>query len=187
MEAFFGDPYELGMQELRHDLLFHKIPPEQYGEFIDCAWQAGRDAAETYSRRLGSDMPSEMASKLGLTVEEMGKDQCKGYRAYSEYYSNPKKIILYMPMIEEAYQHLSEEQKAFIPDFSKMKELFLAHEIFHHLECHEIGLTSRKKKVETLHLGPVRLTSGIKALSEIGAHSFTRNLLGIRAEAVWPQ
>ena len=179
MEHFFKDTYELGMWELRSDTLFDKIPKEQYKELIDFAWQIGIETAKSYTEVLKTSIPSEMVKKLGLKVVEVDKKfGIPEYRIYSEYYSNLKKIVLYSTVIDEAFQKIDEKYKESILDYSMMKELFLAHEIYHHLECHNIGLTSKKKKITTFQLGPIKITSGIRALCEIGAHSFTKTLIG---------
>ena len=48
-------------------------------------------------------------------------------------------------------------------------------EYYHFLECNEIGLTSRDYSVPMLRLGRLKIGStGIRALSEIGAHAFAR-------------
>ena len=53
--------------------------------------------------------------------------------------------------------------------------LILSHEYFHFLEVTELGLTSRDYTVPMVQIGPVRLgKTGLRALSEIGAHAFAR-------------
>ena len=55
----------------------------------------------------------------------------------------------------------------------KALEIILAHELYHHLECTKLGLTSKQYMVPTLQIGRFKWgKSSILALSEIGAHGF---------------
>lgn len=180
MEHFFCDKYELGIWELKSDVLFHKIPENKYFEFIDFAWGIGIETAKKYINRLSTNVPSEMIEKLGISILETEKGfSSPEYKIYSEYYSNLKKITLYKKNIINEFEQLSNKNITDIKDYSRMRELFIAHEIFHHIECHDIGLTLKKKKVVTFKIGPFKLTSGVRALSEIGAHAFTKEIINL--------
>lgn len=179
MEHFFNDKYELGMWELKSDVVFDRIPKEKYEEFIDFAWETGNKTAIEYKNILNTQLPSDMAKKLDLVIEESDKNfDLPEYRVFSEYYSNLKKVIIYKRSITDEFENISKKNIFKIDDYSKMREFFIAHEIYHHLECHYIGLTSKKKKITTFKFGPIKITSGIRALSEVGAHSFTKTMLG---------
>ncbi len=53
------------------------------------------------------------------------------------------------------------------------ENLILSHEYYHFLEWNKLGLTSRDYQVPMISIGPLRLgRTGIRALSEIGAHGF---------------
>ena len=60
-------------------------------------------------------------------------------------------------------------------EFDQAVNLIISHEYYHFLEMNEIGLTSRDYLVPMLTIGPLKLgKTGIRALSEIGAHAFVR-------------
>lgn len=174
------DKNGLGMWELKNDILFNKVPQDKYDEFIDFAWNTGCEAAKDCRNKYGSISPDELAVELGLSVVEIDRGLATpDYRVFSEYYSNLKRIVIFGDTIKDEFAKLVETGITDIKDYLKMRELFVAHEIFHHLECHVIGLTSKKKKIVTLEIGPFQITSGVKALCEIGAHGFTKTLLGV--------
>lgn len=180
MEKFFSNRYELGLYELQHDLLFSKIPEDHYTQLINLAWKIGRDAAWKYSVQYSTHSPEQLIQKLSLTLTE--KEQGfvdPQYRVCSEYYSNPCQIILYTDTIGAELGRLWAQGFNKYQDYAAIRPLFIAHEIFHHIECHDIGLTSKKEKLTVFKWGPFRLTSGIRALSEIGAHGFTKELLNL--------
>ena len=55
------------------------------------------------------------------------------------------------------------------------ENLILAHEYFHHLENTKLGLTSRQVELPVLNLFGLKIgKTGVRALSEVGAHGFAR-------------
>jgi hypothetical protein len=180
MEHFFYDKYELGMWELKHDVLFNKIPSERYHEFIEFAWNIGYKTAQEYMNKYETRVPTELAGKLQLTLLELDNGYLSPeYWIFSEYMSNMKRIVLYKNTIVAEVKKLKSQGINEFDDYTKIRELFIAHEIYHHIECHDQGLTSRKKKLVTFKLGPFAMTSGIRALCEIGAHSFTKTVMNL--------
>lgn len=154
-------------EELKRDLLYRKIPPQDLAPMADRAWETGAEAA----RRALQEHPGmsiyALAQAQGLTVDHRAVDKVSGkVRYFSEYYAGRKTIFLYDESIGKWAGANGLSQGA-------AEELILAHEFFHHLECTCLGPTSRQYTVPQLELGPVRLgKSGIRALSEIGAHGF---------------
>jgi hypothetical protein len=177
MEHFFKDKYELGLWELQNDILFHKIPKESHSSLIDLAWENGIIAAKDQILKLHTSDPVVIAEALGINIIHI-EDNFGGcdYKIFSEYYSNEKKIVLYKNTI---IKELSKSHYTQQLDYIDGCKFFIAHELYHHLECHFIGLTSKKHKITTFEFWPIKLTSGIKALCEIGAHSFTKILMNM--------
>ena len=96
-----------------------------------------------------------------------------------DYLSGRKQISLYTRSIAL----WAEENKL---DDETARNLILSHEYFHFLECNGLGLTSRLYQVPILIIGPLKIgRTGIRALSEIGAHAFAHtyhNLLNKQKE-----
>ncbi len=58
-------------------------------------------------------------------------------------------------------------------DLRSAENLILSHEFYHFLEWTKLGLTSRLYQVPMIQLGKLKFGhTGIRALSEIGAHAF---------------
>ena len=54
-------------------------------------------------------------------------------------------------------------------------DLILCHEYFHHLEWHEIGMTSRRHLVPMIKIGGISMgKTGVPSLSEIAANAFAQ-------------
>jgi hypothetical protein len=89
-------------------------------------------------------------------------------RYFSDYLSGRRQIRLYSRSIALwAEQNQLDEPSA--------RNLILSHEYYHFLECTSLGLTSRLYQVPMFVIGPLKIgRTGIRALSEIGAHAFAR-------------
>jgi hypothetical protein len=167
----------LAFQELERDPCFSKIPEEDYQKIIDLAWQTGTDAAETvYREQNGSYDFFAICKNSGLKIVEKQVDFVAGQQRYfSDYISGRNLINLYLGSIK-----LWAEQNHMT--VKKAENLILSHEYFHYLEWNRIGLTSRKYQVPMIRIGSFHIGStGIRALSEIGAHAFARTYHDLNA------
>jgi hypothetical protein len=174
MDHFFYNKYQLGLWELQHDLLFRKIRPDNYNLLIDFAWEIGYQTAGEYCEKYQTKIPSELAVRLNISLQEIDEGIIlPEYKVYSEYISNQRRILLYKDMILSKV----DMERVHCHNYKQIRELFIAHETFHHIECHYKGLTSKKQKITTLKIGPLHVSSGIRALCEIAAHSFTKAML----------
>jgi hypothetical protein len=161
---------ELAARELESDPCFGKVPVTDRGKAIDLAWGKGERAAHLILGRYGGEADFRaIAGWSGLAIEREERDQViAGRRYFSDYFTGERKIVLYLGSIL-----LWSAQNAL--DESTAINLILGHEYYHFLETTEIGKTSELYKVPMIVLGRVTLgRTGIRALSEIGAHAFAR-------------
>lgn len=169
MKAFPFPDYHESMEELKRDILYKKIPESDIQAICTKAWETGTTAAENVLKEYAAKSIRDVISLSKLELEWNPKDSVAGnVRYFSEYYSGQNKIIVY----QKSVQLWAKENK-----FSEKEavDLILSHEYYHFLECTKLGLTSKQYMVPTLQLGKfVIMKSGIKALSEIGAHGFSR-------------
>lgn len=169
MKAFpFPDEQE-SFEELKRDILYHKIPASDMQAICKKAWDTGAMAAENILKKYNKKSIKEIIALSNLGLEWNPRDNVAGnVRYFSEYYSGQNKIIIYEKSVKLwAKENRFTEKEAV--------DLILSHEYYHFLECTELGLTSKQYIVPTLKLGKlVIFKSGIKALSEIGAHGFSR-------------
>ena len=87
-------------------------------------------------------------------------------RYFSDYVAGKNCVTLYLRSVDLwAQQNKMTRMEA--------ENLILSHEYYHFLEWNKLGLTSRDYQVPMISIGPFRLgKTGIRALSEIGAHGF---------------
>lgn len=170
MRAFPFPDKIMSREELSRDLLYERIPKSDIERISNKAWETGEVAARTLVEEYGCDKHIDEIAKIsGLAVEWINKDNIVGnVRYFSEYYSGRKKIILY----EESISKWAKTNK--LP-MHEAQELILSHEYFHFLECTKLGLTSKQYMVPNIRIGSIILgRAGVRALSEIGAHGFSR-------------
>ncbi len=161
---------ELADRELTYDPCYGKIPEADRAPIVEKAWQKGAAAAQmVFDRENGSLDFHTIARKSGLKLTEIPKDYIVGKQRYfSDYISGQNQINLYSGSIQKWA-----EQNAL--DYDVAVNLILSHEYYHYLEMNEIGLASREYLVPMVTIGPVKLgKTGIRALSEVGAHAFVR-------------
>ena len=161
---------ELADQELTYDPCYNKIAPEDRAVIVEKAWQKGCQAAQmVFDRENGCPDFTDIARRSGLQLTEKVTDYIVGKQRYfSDYVSGQNLITLYSISI----QKWAEQNDL---TYSQAVNLILSHEYYHFLEMNEIGLTSRDYLVPMLIVGPLKLgKTGIRALSEVGAHAFAR-------------
>ncbi|MEY8355179.1 hypothetical protein AALB39_17725 [Lachnospiraceae bacterium 54-53] len=148
---------------------------EKLREYGDFAWYKGKRAADDCSVKYKKLTPVQLARTLGLTVEDLDGP---GFY-YSEYHTAGKKIVLFKNTIRDNFIR-TEYSDLLTCEYEVIRQLFLAHEIFHHLECSDpdIGITYKQRQVTVFSLGPFKWKTGLRCLSEIAAHSFALRLAG---------
>lgn len=164
-------------EELERDILYKKIPDSDRVNICVNAWNTGVKAAEDICRQFPDKSISEIIKESGLKLERINKDNVSGnIRFFSEYFSGPNKIVLYTASIRLWVKNNNMSE-------NEAERLILSHEYFHFLECNKIGLVSKQYLVPTLRIGKLILAkSGIRALSEIGAHGFSRRFYELKGE-----
>ena len=173
----------LAYKELTYDPCYSKIPQQHRQSIVESAWQKGEQAArDVYEAFCGNMDFREIAQNSGLVIEKKNRDYVVGNRRYfSDYISGKNLLILYLSSI-------SLWAKSNALDLSTAINIIISHEYFHFLEWTKLGLTSRDYTVPMLLIGKLKLgKTGIRALSEIGAHAFAHtyfSLAGNKGEEV---
>lgn len=161
---------DLAYKELSYDPCYAKIPEADRPMIVEKAWQKGCAAAHmVFQEESGSADFWSIARRRGLQLTEKNTDYVVGgQRYFSDYISGQNCIYLYTQSIR-----LWAEQNGLTNE--QAVNLILSHEYFHFLEVNKLGLTSRDYLVPMLRIGPMKIgKTGIRALSEIGAHAFAR-------------
>lgn len=169
----------LALCELSNDLLFHKIPQESYSYYVKGALEAGRLAAKKY---LGKDI-KELYKKNNMTITYCEQDNIYcgvRLRAQVSMGKTETTVSVYTKSLDEFASFSSFEQAAPIT-YETALDMHLCHEFFHFLEYQEIGFVSEKlEPVETIKLPFFTRKAHINRCSEVAAHAFAKEMLGLR-------
>lgn len=177
-------PAALGHFILRGDLQYRRIAEAARRGLIAGAIADGARQAELVRTRWGSDA-GHIARMLHLRVEVTRDEEGGGTTVlFGEYRSRSRTVRLYRPAIERLNAALADAVWQDWLGIADAMPVFLAHEIYHHLDTTESGVpVARRTPVCLLQIGTWRWTSGIQALSEIAAGSFAQTLLGLPVHA----
>ena len=172
-----GDSLILGLQMLAEDPQAGRIPLPDRADRVRAALDDGRNHAVAASGRWGKD-PDFIARACGVPVTD--SDAMSGFGTtlvFAEYSTRQPGITLYSSAIAQLDRRLAELPGHVI---GHARALFLAHELYHHLDCTDPrGPIARRHPVTIFRLSRWRWTSGVRALAEIAAGAFAQQLLGL--------
>ncbi len=170
--------YDLAHEQLTRDLFYQKVPPEQAEQYVCTALKIGADVAKACPSK---DI-YELCADNNIRVEKLSaKGKYFGVRMRAEIHMSDEetKILLYWQSIEDITQSLQD----FFPDDQRMSldtilKMHLAHEFFHYIEQRDsMRVNEMLPKVVTFSFLGFKRRATILTLSEVAAHSFSKELL----------
>lgn len=175
------DDRSLAFAELKNDLLFHKIPKEKVSYYVDGSLFIGRSKAAQY---IGRDLKT-ICRENGVNVEivnKSGKFYGVRFRAEISFSKKENRIKIYK---ESLIELMNTCNKADLFNFKlTYKDVFnihLAHEFYHYLEYKEKQHTNELLgPITTMNFGFFKNKATITKCSEIAAHSFCKEVLGLK-------
>jgi len=170
----------LWLAMLPEDAVYGKIPADLRRPSVEQAAEYGRRAARDLRARLGAADPAALGEQLGVRVEWSDGPYVFGKIVQTSTYAQRlRTITIYSGSVEEMNRFLAAEGLVPVLGISDVGPVYLAHELFHHLEEDSLGRAANLVRVTTLKLGPLVRRSGIGQLSEIAADAFAQTLLGL--------
>jgi hypothetical protein len=167
-----------GLYAFSRDILKERIPEEKKIEMIRKAMDCGRE----YARRIIKDCRSSevhtIAEKLKLNIIFQNA-MMTGKRILFACYTPPDKIEIMTEPVNKAVDLISKDESILIEYFQKdsIMNIILGHEIFHYIEDQfEREIYTRTEKILLWKFLGFKNNSTIRALSEIGAMAFTKEL-----------
>lgn len=168
----------LAMAELSGDLIFGKIPPSRYLYYINASLEAGNSAAKQY---LGKNA-HELCHDCGATICMEDKPARTGginLRAQAVTEDKKTTIFLYRDSIQSLVDNSAWEGEASF-DLETAISAHLYHELFHVIEEQRGAYVSDQLDcVATWRLLSWSGSSHVVRCSEIAAHSFAKEMLGL--------
>lgn len=172
------DDQILAYLELKKDLLFHRIPSDKIYYYVANSLEIGRKKAQSFQHKDIKQLCKQNELDIEI-VDSIGVFHKVKFRAEIIFTKKKSKIKIYKPSLVElieAYNLVSQTELS----YEDVLSIHLAHEFYHYLEYREKQFTNELlEKVNSLQIGPYKRKSSIVSCSEIAAHSFCKELLGI--------
>ena len=165
---------------LEMDSTIRLIPAAERAGLVAMALRTGREWAHELRGRYPEADSLLLAQELGVEVEFSDQENEAGMVTLrSEYYATvPARIVVYNSSIEKLKEVVGQAGLTGVIEPSLLMPIHVTHELFHHVENWKQDHLSQRYKVATLRIGRWRLIeSGVRALTEIGAHAFVEGWL----------
>ena len=180
-EIAAASPEMLGMLMLRSDLHAARLDDRaQHAAVLDALADGAATAADMRQRFAGL-APRQIAGELNIPVAMTDEDPLIGtIWRFAEYRPRPPKILLYVRGLAPLEQALARASSARLLGEATIEDVFIAHELYHHLEATRPETPIARRHQATLfQIGSWRWRTGIAALAEIAAGSFAQGLLDL--------
>lgn len=158
-----------------HEILERKISPEKRIEYQAKANQCGQIEAEKLLREYPEDSVSSIIKKLGFKLSFPDTPNGGGHVIFAQYVE-PDQITVFMDCVNKASDIIREEGlEEYLTGFD-LKEVLLAHELFHGIEYRNAKTIYTQTEKIDLWRKPFVNRSRIIALSEMAAMAFAKKL-----------
>jgi hypothetical protein len=172
------DDESWGLYAFSRDILKGRIPADKKIEMIKKSIDCGKEYAQRMISECGSSDVQIIAEKLSLKVS-LKNVMITGNRILFAYYTPPNEIEIMTEPVDKAVQLILEDESIPIEYFKKdsIINIILGYEIFHYIEDQfEKEIYTRTEKILLWNLLGFKNYSTIRALGEIGAMAFTKEL-----------
>ena len=160
-----------GLALLGGDRTGRRIARDDRGAAVRAALAAGIRAARCCRAAHATTDPVRIAARLDVDVIWSTDAPALGSMVrIAEYEPRPATIRVFMESVRAIHSAACS-----LP----VPEIYVAHELFHHLEATALRPVSDLARVTLARLGPWTWRSGVRALSEIAAHAFAQGLLDL--------
>jgi hypothetical protein len=185
-QAFPGEiatasPGTLGMSMLKADLHAARLDDRAQAAAVADALADGEATAKDLRLRFPGISPREIARAFGVPVEASNDDPLVGsIWRFAEYRPRPPRILLYVRGLAPLKRALADGLATPLLGNAAVEDVFIAHELYHHLEATRLEVPiARRHQATLLRIRKWRWRTGIAMLSEIAAGAFAQALLDL--------
>jgi hypothetical protein len=178
-EIAAASPEMLGMLMLKSDLHAARLDDHAQRAAVIDALADGAATARDLRQRFPGMSPRLIADQLQIAVATTDDDPLVGsIWRFAEYRPRPPKILLYVRGLAPVEQALAGAPAARLLGEAAVEDVFVAHELYHHIEATRAEIPIARRHQATLfQIGKWRWRTGIATLAEIAAGSFAQALL----------
>jgi hypothetical protein len=174
-----ASPETLGMVMLEADPHARRLDRAARLAAVSDALADGAAVAMTWRARFPGLPPHEIARELDLPIEVTDDDPMVGSLwRFAEYRQRPARILLYDRGLAPLERELAGAWAVRLLGQAPPREVFIAHELYHHAEATRPDTPIARRHRPTLfRIGGWHWRTGIAALAEIAAGAFAQSLL----------
>jgi hypothetical protein len=180
-EFMAASPETLGLVLLEADPHGRRLQrPAQLAAVAD-ALADGAAIARDFQERFPGHTPEELARALDVPVETTDGDPLVGsIWRFAEYRPRPPRIMLYNRGLAPLEDMLAGTMATQLLGRATPREVFIAHELYHHAEAirPEVPI-ARRHRPTLFRIGNWHWHTGVAALAEIAAGAFAQSLLDL--------
>jgi len=171
-----------GLYEFTKDMLRNKIDNKEKMEIVIKSIECGKFWAQEMKAKIGLEMctskkATELANFLGLTINERVGKPTKFRMVFAQFVSD-KTIEIMIEPIENYTKLVSKSKK--LPHADIVREVLIAHEIFHFIEDqHQEEMYPHQKTIKLWKLFNYEHRSTVMAASEIAAMAFAKEICSV--------
>jgi hypothetical protein len=176
-----ASPEALGRAMLQADPYAGRLDAATQRAAVAEALAEGAATARALRRRFADSAPQAIADALGVPVSTIDDDPMAGpLWRFAEYRERPPRIVLYARGLAPLDRVAAGALAGRLLGRATPQEVFIAHELFHHLEASRQDTPVAQRYRPTLfRIGRWHWRTGIATLSEIAAGAFAQVLLDL--------
>jgi hypothetical protein len=180
-EMTTASPETLGLLMLKSDVHGARLDHRMQLAAVSDSLADGAMTAKELRKRFPGLSPQEIACELQVSVMLSDDDPLVGsIWRFAEYRRRPPRIVLYTRGLAPFEQALAGNLATRFLGQAMIRDVFVAHELYHHVEAirSEVPI-ARRYQSTLLQIGKWRWRTGIATLAEIAAGSFSQTLLDL--------
>ena len=180
-EIASASPGTLGLSMLKADAHAARLDDRAQIAAVSDALADGEATAKDMRLRFPGFSPREIARAFGVPIAAGADDPMVGsIWRFAEYRPRPPRILLYTRGLAPLAQALADGLAVRLLGDATVEDVFIAHELYHHLEATRPEVPIARRHQATLfRIGKWRWRTGIATLSEIAAGAFAQALLDL--------
>jgi hypothetical protein len=180
-EIVAASPETLGLAMLKADPHGWRLDRAAQLAAVSDALADGAATARDLRNRFPALTPQQVARELRVPIESTDDDPMVGsIWRFAEYRPQPPRIMLYNRGIAPLERALASSSKDRLLGRATARDVFVAHELYHHMETIRSEVPIARQYQPTLfRIGSWRWRTGIAALAEIAAGAFAQSLLDL--------
>lgn len=165
---------------LRNEPLKYKLAAADQADFLQLAHRTGIRLAHRVWGQYPDQSLNDIYRALGIQLHELS-DEDGGHYTMFACYTEPDKVELYTETIQLAEESLRDENCTAALAGIQIRDILLAHELFHYYECTLSAeeLPTKQKLLTLWHIGRFQYKSSIISLNEIAAMAFAKEYLSM--------